>query len=134
MTDTSTAIIITRKSTVFVSRCEENWTRFGDGCYRTGDSTGVVAGENSCLDMGGHIWGPESSQEMKWVAKILGEDEDMYLGPFLRLKKHLGGRCTYYYYLFLFAASSKMLVPSIASTSTTRYWFVKISVLGSPLP
>lgn len=67
-------------ASVFVSKCDENWVRFGDSCYVKGYNTNLIVAEDSCLNQGAHIWWPESSHEIKWLSHVFGGDYDMYIG------------------------------------------------------
>ena len=55
-----------------VPGCEDGWTRFGDNCYLGLKPMSVLLAEDNCTDTGGHLFYPETSEELKWVTNIFG--------------------------------------------------------------
>ena len=62
---------------LYVATCEEGWIRFGDSCYREASlNSSRAAAEDSCMELGGHLFMPESEQELDFVTEIFKENTD----------------------------------------------------------
>ena len=53
----------------FIAACPSDQRRFGDYCYKELETFSQPFNDNAneCLDMEGHLWYPENSQEMAFV-------------------------------------------------------------------
>ena len=57
---------------VITLACEDPWTRFGDNCFLGLAPMSVVTAEDTCADHGGHLWYPETPEELNYVTAIYG--------------------------------------------------------------
>ena len=59
-------------STLCFAACDTPWKRFGDSCLLNLPPMSVVKAEDTCADFGGHLWYPDTEEELNYVTLIYG--------------------------------------------------------------